>query len=651
MGEWCVGLNAYHLRTDPIDDDDSTVRCALEAANALALVASVVHLTGDPSIIRGPVRPRRFVFNEFDGGLTKEEQAELRRAALPVVLAYRDAGSVAPAPLAEPLIRELMDWIAVDHVPDDYAELLLEEMDLAGRDPRRMEVPSAETISVLVIGCGMSGLLAGVRLKQAGIPFEIIEKNDDLGGTWYENTYPGCRVDVGNHYYCYSFEPNHGFTEFFSRQPELHAYFRDVMHRHGIEKHVRWHTEVERAEWDSEAQVWRVTTRDSAGSRQLLTARAVISAVGQLNRPYVPDLPHLDRFAGPVFHSARWDHTVDLRGKRVAMIGAGASGFQIGPAVAEEVEQLVVFQRTAQWMMPNPLYHEAVGPGAQWAMRHLPGFARWHRFLLLWQATDKMLDVVRVDPGWPGMPESANRRSQRLRETILHWMDEQIGDDPELMGRVVPDYPPLGKRLLQDNGSWLRCLSRDNVELVREPIVDIEENAVVVDGARYEVDVLVLATGFRANDFLFPMDIVGRTGVSLHEAWAGKPAAYLGITVPGFPNFFIMYGPGTNLAHAGSIVFQSECQLRYIGRCLAMLAENGGGAIEPTEDAFGDYVERLQKELSGTVWSHPSVAHSWYKAPDGHSYVLSPWRLVDYWRMTAAPEPQAHLVVGPRGER
>ncbi len=636
----------------PIVDDDAAITRALEGANVLALVAAVVQITGDPSILRGEIRPRRFVPNELDGRLTEDEQSKLRQAALEAVLAYRDRGSVSLAPAGEPVLREVMDWLVCEHVSDEYAEMFLEEMDLDGNDPRRIRLSEGDTaLSVMVIGCGMSGLLAGVRLKQAGIPFEIIEKNDDVGGTWYENTYPGCRVDVANHYYCYSFAPDHGFTEHFSRQPELHGYFRDVMRRYGVDGHVRWRTEVERAEWDDDEQLWRVTTRTHDGKRHVRTASAIICAVGQLNRPYVPDLPNLNRFGGPMFHSAQWDHNVDLKGKRVALIGAGASGFQIGPAIVDDVQELVVFQRTAQWIVPNRLYHEAVEPGAQWALQHLPGYAGWYRFLLLWQAGDKMLEVVRVDPSWPELPRSANARSAALRTTILRWIDEQIGNDPELVAKVVPDYPPLGKRMLQDNGSWLRCLARDHVELVREPIVDIEESAVVVDGARYEVDVIVLATGFRANEFLFPMEIIGRGGMSLNEVWHGRPSAYLGITVPGFPNFFLMYGPGTNLAHAGSIIFHSECQMRYIGGCLALLARNGGGSIEPTVDAFDDYVARIRQELSTTVWAHPSVGHSWYKAADGNVYVLSPWRLVDYWKMTEAPDLDANVIVRPQGER
>jgi 4-hydroxyacetophenone monooxygenase len=640
-----------HAGTAPVTESDEAIESALASANVLCLVASVVHITGDASILRGNIRPRIFGLSGFDGGLSPEDQAELRRAALPAVIAYRDSGSATPPPLPEPVLRELIDWVAGENVSDDYAGMLLEEMDLEGADPRRISIPSTNGVSAIIIGAGMSGLLAAVRLKQAGIPFEIIEKNDEVGGTWFENTYPGCRVDIGNHLYCYSFEPNHGFSEYFSRQPELLDYFRDVAQRHGLEEHIRWRTEVERAQWDDDAQVWRVITTDSEGRRGESQATAVISGVGQLNRPYIPDLPNLQRFAGPVFHSAVWDHSIDLRGKRVALIGAGASGFQIGPAIADHVEHLTVFQRSAQWIMPNPIYHRAVDARSLWAMRHLPGYARWYRFLLLWQATDKPLEVARVDPNWEGLPLSANRRSQKFREMVVRWMQEQVGDDADLLSDVVPDYPPMGKRMLQDDGSWLRCLARDDVDLVRDRIDDIEEHAVVAGGRRYEADVLVLATGFRANEFLFPMQIVGRKGESLVEFWGGRPSAYLGITVPGFPNLFLMYGPGTNLAHAGSIIFHAECQMRYIGASLAILAANRGGAIEPTQEAYEDYVQRLQRELSTMVWSHPSVAHSWYKAGDGHVYVLSPWRLVDYWQWTAAPDPNAHKVTAPREAR
>ena len=399
------------------------------------------------------------------------------------------------------------------------------------------------------------------------------------------------------------------------------------------------------AEWDDDAATWRVRVRASDGTEEVLVARAVISAVGQLNRPHVPDIPGRADFAGPAFHSARWDHSVDLRGKRVALIGAGASGFQIAPAIAEEVEHLTVFQRTAQWMFPNPNYHEQVGPGVQWALRHLPFYGRWYRFLLFWPGCDGGLAAARVDPEWPHQERAVSEMNDLTRQMFTDWITSQVDNDPDLVAKVVPDYPATGKRTLQDNGSWLRTLTRDDVDLVREGIDHIEAGAVVTtSGARYEADVIVFATGFQANRFLWPMTVRGRDGAVLAERWGDSPAAYLGITVPEFPNLFCMYGPGTNLAHGGSLIFHSECQMRYITGCIELLLTTGAAAMEPRREVHDEYYARTQRELEGLVWSQPSVTHSWFKNPEGKIHVLSPWRLVDYWNWTKAPDPGDFLL-------
>ncbi|MBL7493127.1 NAD(P)/FAD-dependent oxidoreductase [Frankia sp. AgB1.9] len=632
----------------PITQSDDQIADYLEDVSVPTLVAAVVHLTGDRSFLEGPFRPRTFIPNDFQGGLTDQEMGAARTAALAAIRAYRDAGCPPVAAPSASRVREVMSWLVCEPVTDDYAEMFMEEMNVRGDDPRRLdltEVAAAarQDLSVVVIGAGQSGLLAGLRLAQAGVPFTILEKNADAGGTWLENSYPGCRVDVGNHFYCYSFEPSHAFSEYFSQAPELLSYFQGVMRRHGLAPHVRWNTEVLSATWDDEASLWRLVARGPGGRENRLDANVVISAVGQLNRPLMPEIPGLAEFSGPAFHTARWDHSVSLAGKRVAVIGAGASGFQIAPAIAGDVESLVVFQRSAQWMAPNRKYRAPVGEGATWAMRHLPGYAAWYRFMLFYQASDKALELVRVDPQWPGMPHSASATSEARRKGLLAWIESQVGDDAELLAKVVPDYPPMGKRLLQDDGSWLRCLRRDNVELVRDEIVRVEPDAVVTARGRFEVDVIIVATGFRANEFLAPMKVTGRGGVELRERWADSPAAHLGITVPDFPNLFLMYGPGTNLAHAGSIIFHSECQMQFIGSCLRELLTGGHRSVEVTREAFDDYVERLQAELAGTVWAHPAVRHSWYKGKDGRVHVLSPWRLVDYWRMTHQVDPQSYL--------
>jgi 4-hydroxyacetophenone monooxygenase len=622
----------------PFTTSDEEIAEALLDVSIPTLMLSLVHMSGDAGLIRGELKPAGLFLNEVQGYMSEADKAAVRKIALEVIADYRDRGCQEPEPIGPELLQEMMQWLVCEPVPAEYVPMLLEEMELDGTDSRAVLGTPADNFPVVVIGCGESGLLAGIRLKEAGIPFTIVEKNEGVGGTWWQNSYPGARVDVGNHFYCYSFEPTDQWTHFFAEQPELQAYFQTVMDKYDIGRHVLWETEVTEASWDDDIATWSVTARDRTGVTTTLTARAVISAVGQLNRPHLPDIEGQRGFAGPAFHSSDWDHSVDLRGLRVAMIGAGASGFQIAPAIADEVESLTVFQRTAQWMFPNPNYHAEVGPGVQWALRHLPFYGRWYRFLLFWPGCDKGLEAARVDADYPDQQKAVSEINEITRIMFTEWIASQVGDDPELLAKVVPGYPATGKRTLQDNGSWLRTLTRANVELVRAGIDHIESDAVVTeDGTRYPADIIVYATGFQANKMLWPMTIRGRDGEILSERWGQRPSAYLGITVPGYPNFFCMYGPGTNLAHGGSLIFHSECQMRYITECLELLINGGHACLEPREDKATEWHERSQAEMRKMVWSQPSIKHSFYKNSFGEVHILSPWRLVDYWSWTREP--------------
>jgi 4-hydroxyacetophenone monooxygenase len=627
----------------PFTTTDDEIADALLDVSIPTLMLSLVHMAGDPTLIRGELKPAGLFLNEVQGYMSEDDKTAVRKIALEVIADYRDRGCPEPEPVSAELLKEMMEWLVCEPVPDEYVPMVLEEMELDGADARAVTSTenARDEFPVVVIGCGESGLLAGIRLKEAGIPFTIVEKNAGPGGTWYQNTYPGARVDVGNHFYCYSFEPTDEWTHFFAEQPELQAYFQRVMDKYDVGSHVRWETEVTDATWDDASATWTVRTRGLDGTASTLEARAVISAVGQLDRPKLPSIPGRDQFAGNAFHSAEWDHSVDLTGKRVAMIGAGASGFQIAPTIAEDVAHLTVFQRTAQWMFPNPNYHEAVGAGVQWALRHLPFYGRWYRFLLFWPGCDKGLEAARVDPDYPDQQRAVSEINELTRVMFSQWITSQIGDDPELAAKVVPDYPATGKRTLQDNGSWLRTLTRDDVDLIRTPIARIESDAVVTDdGVRHPADVIVYATGFQATEMLWPMAITGRDGRDLRDLWGERPSAYLGITVPGYPNFFCMYGPGTNLASGGSLIFHSECQMRYISQCLDHLIGSDHRFMEPRQDKTDDWLRRTQDEMRKMVWAQPSIEHSFYKNTHGEIYTLSPWRLVDYWTWTREPDPE-----------
>ena len=630
----------------PFSDDDATIERALEDVSIPALMCSMVHVTGDPSWIRGDLLPQGSMLNEYQGYMPEAMLAEVRRRAAPAISAYRDAGCVLPAPPSPEVLHEMMEFLACTPVPTDVAEMFLEDLHLDGSDAGAIkwghEIPAAVKADahVVVIGCGEAGLLAGIRLSQAGIPFTIVEKSGGPGGTWWDNRYPGARVDIGSHFYCYSFEPADHWTEYFSQQPELQDYFDRVMRKHGIEGHCRFNTEVTSATFDERTSRWSIEVRTDDGVDHI-DAFAVISAVGALNQPHLPEIPGMDDFAGPSFHSARWDASVDIRGTRFALVGAGASGFQIAPTIADAVEHLTVFQRTAQWMFPNDHYHERVPEGDRWAMRHLPFYGRWFRFLTFYPGSGLTLDRSRIDPSYDDSDGLAiNETNAVTRELFGSWIIEQIGDDPDLLARVMPDYPPTAKRMLQDNGSWLACLKKDNVELVRTGIERIVEDGIVtVDGSYYPADVICYATGFRHNDYLWPMRIVGRDGRSLREQWGIEPTAYLGITVPNFPNLFCLYGPGTNLAHGGNLIFQSECQVSYVMDALRLLLTGPHRTMEPRPEVHDDYRRRYEEEISQMVWAHWSVKHSHFKNPDGRIFTLSPWPIPTYWHWTKHVDP------------
>jgi 4-hydroxyacetophenone monooxygenase len=625
----------------PFTSSTAEIEAALEDVSIPTLLLTLVHITGDPRFIRD-FKPMGIFLNEIQGFMSEDDKARARAAALSVLTDYRDRGCPEPNPLSLEVIREMMDWAACEHVSDDYLPLLLEEMDIDGVDPRRptaLATESTAELPVLVVGCGESGILAGIRLKQANVPFTIVEKNAGPGGTWWENSYPGARVDVANHFYCYSFEPNNDWTHFFAEQHELQTYFTDVMNKHDLSRHVRWNTEVVAAEWSDRDGMWDVSLHCADGRTDNMRVRALITAVGQLNRPYIPEFDGADGFEGPAFHSAAWDHSVDLTGKRVALIGAGASGFQIAPAIAGDVERLTVFQRTAQWMFPNAMYHDEVGDGMRWAMRHLPFYGRWYRFLVLWPGADKGLDAARGDPEYADRDYAVSDINAAARMMFTQWITGQVGQGHELLAKVLPDYPATGKRTLQDNGSWLQTLQRDNVDLVRTPIRRITAGGIITeDGVTHEADVIVYATGFRHTDVLWPLKITGRNGIDLHGMWGCRPYAYLGITVPEFPNLFIIYGPGTHLAHGGSLIFQSELQMRYINQCLEHLAAAKLHSLEPTAEAANEWHQRTQAEIKNMVWSHPAVKHSYFKNADGEIHTVSPWRLNEYWAAVRKPD-------------
>ncbi|MEM7219450.1 MAG: NAD(P)/FAD-dependent oxidoreductase [Pseudomonadota bacterium] len=630
---------------DRITLDDTAIAAHLEAADTAALMLALVHLTGSMDHLRGDISLLQEFLNP-DDGLTDEQRARVRAMALEAIAAYRDGGPRDAGehymPSREEL-QEMLGFLTGRELGEDYIEFLTSELSLNGEDPYHQ--PAIESVaveqradfSVLIIGAGMSGLLSAVRLQQAGIPFTVIEKNADVGGTWFENTYPGCRVDSPNHVYSYSFKPK-DWPQHYSAQAVLRDYFADTANEYALREHIEFGAEVQQARWDENARRWRVTIAaagDAAAATREVTANAVISAVGQLNRPRWPDIKGSGSFAGISFHSAQWEHEHDLSGKRVGVIGTGASAFQFLPIVAESAASVTQFQRTPPWMVANPDYFQEVPQSMHWLLRSVPFYAKWFRFAMFWRTAEGLLDAVRADDGWNRGEHSVGELNQAFREALEANLAEQLAERPDLLAACTPSYPPGAKRALIDDGRYLGALQRDNVSLVTDPIAEITPAGVTcASGAQHEFDVLIYATGFQASGFLQPMQIIGADGADLHDVWDDEARAFKGVTMPGFPNLFFCYGPNTNIVVNGSIVFFSECEVRYILGCLA-LAMEGSGAIDVTRDAFDAYNDWVDEGNRGMAWGRSNV-NTWYKNASGHITQNWPFTMLEFWQQTRA---------------
>jgi 4-hydroxyacetophenone monooxygenase len=626
----------------PITEDDAFIRAALQSAEIPALLLALSQATGDLSILRDDLRPDPSDLLGAQGGLSEEQLAAARELAFDVLRRFRDSGSRPAPPPGPAALRTMIDFAAgtvmgESDVPFLSAQLGLEENGSA-LQWRKAEMAPDIDFRVVIIGAGISGLAAAYRLEQAGVDYVVLEKDGDVGGTWHENAYPGCRVDVANHLFSYSFAQRSDWPEHFSSQPVLQEYLRAVASDEGLVEHIRFQTEVLSATFAEEEGIWNVRARQADGGEETLEANVVISAVGQLNRPSYPNIPGRDDFQGPCFHSARWQPDVDLKGKTVGVIGTGATAVQLIPVVADQAGDVVIFQRTPPWLAPTPDYHDLVAEGLEWLLRHVPSYAEWYRFWLFCTYAEGLLPSARVDPGWRDVGTAVSADNEEVRLGLVEYLEDQFGDRPDLLEKVIPDYPPAAKRMLRDNGIWARTLKRDNVRLVADRITRITADGVATDAGDYPLDVLVLATGFQASHFLMPMTVKGRGGVDLHEQWAGDARAYLGMTIPGFPNLFCLYGPNTNIVVNGSIIFFSECSINYIMDSIRQLLVGKRRTMECREDIFWAYNREIDEANHNMAWGASNV-HSWYKNELGRVSQNWPYTLRDYWQRTQEVTP------------
>jgi 4-hydroxyacetophenone monooxygenase len=441
---------------------------------------------------------------------------------------------------------------------------------------------------------------------------------------------------VSSQFYSYSFAQKNDWPKYFSPQAVLLDYFRDVAQEHGIRENIRFCSEVQEMRWDDERALWSLRLRTPVGE-DTMEVNAVVGATGQLNRPRMPNIEGMDTFGGPTFHSARWNHSIDLRGKRVAVIGTGASAAQFVPEIARVVAQLDVYQRTPGWFVPVPNYHADVPAGLSWLLTHVPNYMHWYRFWTFWLTTDGLLPAATVDESWPNMAQSVSMENEALRLLLTAYLQGQFGDRPDLAAKVQPTYPPASKRMILDNGIWAETLKRDNVELITDPIARITETGVVTaDGTHRDADVIVYGTGFTASDFLMPMTVIGRGGIDINKQWDGTARAYMGVVVPNFPNFFMLYGPNTNIVVNGSITYFSECEVQYVMGCLRMLFAGEHRAFDCKQDVHDAYNARIDAGNKLRAWGVSSV-NTWYKNAKGHISQNWPFNAIEYWQQTREP--------------
>jgi cation diffusion facilitator CzcD-associated flavoprotein CzcO len=472
--------------------------------------------------------------------------------------------------------------------------------------------------AIVIIGAGFSGLGMAIRLKRAGFhDFVILEKAEELGGTWHHNTYPGCACDVPSHMYSFSFELNPRWSRMFAPQAEILEYLRRTSRKYDVDQHIRYGSAIEAVEWDDAAVRWAVTTEGG----EVYRPRAVVSGIGALHVPSYPDLKGLESFRGTTFHSAEWDHSYDLTGKRVAVIGTGASAIQFVPQVAGRAASLKLFQRTPPWIQPKPDF--AVPKPARGLLAGVPGAARAVRAGIYWALEARAVGFT-VDP----------RLSYFQDRLARNHIARQV-KDPDLRAKVTPDYTIGCKRVLISN-DYYPALSRPNVELVTDGVAEVREHSIVTTaGEEFEVDAIIFGTGFKVTDALTAQRIVGRNGLKIQEAWAGGIEAHHGITIPGFPNFFMLLGPNTGLGH-NSVVFMIEQQVRHVMGLLRLMSDRKAQTVEVRPEALRASNDKMQRRLRRLVWNEGGC-QSWYLDENGVNRTLWPGFTFEYWAAARTP--------------
>jgi 4-hydroxyacetophenone monooxygenase len=597
------------------------------------LLMSLVHITGDRALLS---RYRAHVGGVGESCSSAEAVAEIREKLVEALDSRHPPQLLSPD---DALFAEMAEFCLRSRSSPELLPLLRDHVRFSQPSARaESPVHAGNRLKILVIGAGMTGIIAGIGLAEAGFEYRILEARAEVGGTWSINKYPGVAVDTASQHYSLSFALNPSWSKLYPDGQEYLAYLKDVAERFGIVPNIDFNTRAERFEWNEERQCWRVEAR-SDGVTRIYEANVVLTATGFFSRPLVPALPGLERLRGTVVHSADWNSDLDLAGKNIVLLGSGCTGVQIAVGVAPEAGRLTIVQRQPNWIMPSGKVADNVPARERWAFENIPFFLEWSRL-----AAPRMMSggdaLWRVDPEWAKTHGSISETNEQMAQRCLDYLQAKLGERSDLIELLTPDYPFFAKRPMLDCG-YVEILKRSNVELRQDIIERVEPDGVVLaEHGKVECDVLILATGFEL-DFLRTYEIVGRGGAVLAQRFGAEPRAYLGLNVPDFPNFFISSGPNSltvSVAVGGGHNTTAEQQVQYFMACLSLMRDQHLASIDVTEEAAASYDAQIDEYNGTTVWCRGGSAHGYYRGKTGRPQIFMPITAAEVRRMMQGPD-------------
>lgn len=637
--------SALAPRQDEIGDE-TFVRRALDQADVNALRLALYQQTRDPELAAMRVVKHGREGSPFEYSVLAPEHHEtVKEKALAFLKERRGERTLVPSRDEGYRLMEMFTGESQSRAHLDYGweDLAFEGFSRAATWKSRPSAAVLQQFNVTIIGAGISGILAAIQFDLLGLPWRIIERQAGVGGTWFLNDYPEARVDVTTFLYQFKFEKDYPWKSYFATQAELREYLDYILKKYDLSRRISLNTKVTAARWNDARKKWILETEDGEGARETIESAFVVSASGTFSTPALPDIPGIEDFQGAMFHTTAWDHSYDYSGKRVAVLGTGSTGTQLARAVAERAQSLTIYQRSPKWLTKVPNYRGAVEPEMRWLFHNMPAYRDWYCYGL--HVAGLQMDAFHdLDREWQAKGGHINQKNDQLRVNLEGFIRKKVGHDPDLLRELTPNYAPLSRRLIVDN-DWYDTVLRDNVEVVSGTVDRFSKDGIVSsDGVERKFDLVVLAAGFDVSRFLWPVDYKGRDGASLEALWAKDGArAHLTLTLPGFPNFIIMYGPNAGIL-SGSFHSWIEIYTRYFCRVITETIESGAKSFEVSREAYDQYNADLDAKLKTKLWEEEAYAGGYYINQHGRPGVSMPWSLQEFYEMIRTPDMTEYVL-------